>query len=126
MTEAEHDRIYGTTDFSRMSVYAWDFCQKWRCLSKIASVRKKNEVFENAIATSRIAYKIKGDLAQTVPSILKDPYFAYLDRFYSIFFKNLPEIDFSEKELKMFVDKTDHFIFEYGTSRDLKNGPEEA
>jgi hypothetical protein len=126
MTEAEHDRIYGTNDFSRMSVYAWDFCTKWRALSKIASVRKKNEVFENAMATTRIAYKIKGDLAQTVPAILKDPYFAYLDRFYSIFFKNLPGIDFSEKDLRTFVDKTDHFIFEYGTPRDLKNGPSES
>ena len=126
MTEAEHDRIYGTNDFSRMSVYAWDFCQKWKALSKIASVRKKSQVFENAVTVSRIAYKIKGDLAQTVPAILKDPYFSYLDRFYSIFFKNLPGIDFSEKDLCTFVDKTDHFIFEYGTPRNLKNGPAEA
>ncbi len=126
MTEEEHDRIYGTNDFMRMSVYAWDFCTKWKALSKIASVRKKSEIFENAMATMRIAFKIKANLAWTVPSIMKDPYFDYLDTFLSDFFSNLPGIEFTEKQMKEFVEKTDHFIFEYGTPKDLKNGPEEA
>jgi hypothetical protein len=30
MTREEHDEKYGTTDFDRMSVYAWDFVQKWQ------------------------------------------------------------------------------------------------
>lgn len=126
MTEQEHDRIYGTNDFMRMSVYAWDFAQKWRCLSERASVRKKSQVFENVMAVMRIAFKIKGNLAWIVPAITKDPYFDYLDTFLCDFFNNLPGIDFSEKDLRTFVDKTDHFIFEYGTPRDLKSGPAEA
>lgn len=118
MSETEHDEIYGTTDFDRMSVYAWDFVQKWKGLSERASISKKSEIFENFVATSRIAYKIKADLAQEVPSILKDAYFSYLDEFYSIFFNNLPEIEFSEDQLKTFVDETDNFIFEYNTPKE--------
>jgi hypothetical protein len=121
MTEEEHDRIYGTNDFQRMSVYSWDFCMKWRMKEG-----SPNVIMENAVAVMRIAFKVKAKLAQTVPAILKDPYFDYLDTFLSDFFNNLPEIDFTEEKMAEFLDQTNLFIFEYGTSRDLKNGPEEA
>ena len=117
MTREEHDEKYGTTDFDRMSVYAWDFVQKWQSKSERASIRKKNEIFENFIATSRIAYKIKKDLAESVPAITKDQYFAYLDDFFSVFFNNLPDLDFTEEQLKTFVDETDNFIFEYAPAK---------
>lgn len=117
MTTAEHDAIFGTNDFQRMSVYAWDFYIKWQKKSEKASISKKNEIFENFIATSRIAYKIKKDLAESVPAITKDPYFSYLDDFFTIFFNNLPDLEFSVDQLDQFIDETDNFIFEYGPKK---------
>lgn len=121
MSSENHDRIYGVTDFNRMSVYAWDFCTKWKMKEGTPS-----EIMENAMAVMRLAFKIKAELAKVVPMIMKDPYFSYLDTFLSDFFNNLPEIKFSQEEMDLFVSMTDHFIFEYGSFKDLKNGPTEA
>jgi len=104
----EFHKQHGINDFSLVSVNAWDFYTKM-----IKKEGNPNEHMENCMAVLRIAHKIKDDLTPICYSIRKDPYFDYLDHFWSEFFNNLPEIDYSEAELREFVEKTDLFIQTY-------------
>lgn len=105
MSIDECHKKHGIDDFSLISVFSWDFYQK--VIKKEGTVGDK---MENLTTVLRIAYKIRDDMA-----IKKDPYFDYLDLFWSEFFENLPKIDLSDSELENFVEKTDEFIYRIKT-----------
>jgi len=108
MSLDEFHKQHGINDFSRMSVYAWDFYTKM-----IKKEGNLNEHMENCMAVLRLAHQVKDDLSTVCESIKTDPYLDYLNHFWSEFFNNLPEIQYSEAELREFVEKTDTFIQTY-------------
>jgi hypothetical protein len=94
--------------FSLVSAYSWEFYQR---MSK--NQGKPNENMEICMKVVRIANEIKVEFAPTIPSIINDPYFTFLDEFVSDWFNNLPKTEFSEEKLLEFVGETDIFIATY-------------